>query len=1053
VSLDGDDEADGRSWGTAWRTPNHGLKRLEAGDTLLIGQGEYRGPSLGVPGGGEPGRPIRVMAAPGHRVVYNCADRVGPFHKSSALRHAYEAPLGKLEHPDVWEADSLVKLQRTGSRERVDELPGTYHFDAEAQKLYVQFSDGRPGEGRFVERRISHRGIVLGNSYTHLKGIWFKHGWEGVLIKRGHHNTVENCAFFSNVYHGLCVRVGASWNLIKNNYGVRNPMRGSILMKGSSHHNLYLGNRCDPSVPTVRTQQSGYHYAMNNYGGDAGPHNLIVNNILNDRLSFRWKPPVKQTVFQGNIACGAVYSQAARWQERTPEDRMVLRNNVLLGRIAWQGGLGPGGANRDWVGRDKAFANNFHADGDQEAVAAARFADPTCLDYRLQSDSPLIGEGLAGLDRGAFPRPASRVLYVGPDGDDARPGTSERLAFRTMGKATSVLRPGDTLYVIAGEYSGSLTIKSSGRPDAPIKARAYQRRRFSLPGLVLAGSHIHVEGFTVSEAQSDGVVVNGASNRLEGLLVCGNKGAGMRGRGAAGLTVDHCTFVDNQCGLVLLDGSVNARVRNCIVALNRDGQARIDGSSRTGYQGYNTCYFGAGAEKARGSEKTGSIVADPKFVDPSQRDYRLTWDSPARYLGEFARPAGSRLALSREARLDNIRVVSIQREAAVVRWETHTFDTTGKVHYRATGTNQWRVTEDPSQGSVHAVGLVGLEPRTRYEFRVEVKNRRGPGTTGEVCTFATEAESRPPDSFYLSPDGDDNADGLTPNGAWRTMRQACFSVQPGDTVLVAPGHYHHPIAPITSGLPGKRLTFKRQGEGRAVIDGRGVLSALVSLQGKHYVTIDGFHLDPGPNEWLAAPRLVVLDGCRGVEIVNCRRWATSGGGGAASGIYATSCSDLRIEGNVIWGARYLLRIFGCRDVLIKNNTLALKSVVTVQLGDTGLSDRGVRFVNNLLYESRSFRNGFLWVTRESSLASDYNLYHTTNARLNLGSVRDSSPNPASVGADLRAWQQVTGQDRHSIEADPLFVSPDERDFRLRVDSPAIGAGRNGENIGALGVAR
>jgi hypothetical protein len=409
--------------------------------------------------------------------------------------------------------------------------------------------------------------------------------------------------------------------------------------------------------------------------------------------------------------------------------------------------------------------------------------------------------------------------------------------------------------------------------------------------------------------------------------------------------------------------------------------------------------------------------------------------------------------LPREARLDNIRVVSIQREAAVVRWETHTFDTTGKVHYRATGTNQWRVAEDPNEGSVHAVGLVELKPRTRYELKVEVQDRRGSSTTSEARTFVTAAESRPTATFYVSPDGDDNADGLTPNGAWRTMRQACFSVQPGDTVLVAPGHYHHPIAPITSGLPEKRITFRRQGEGQAVIDGRGVLSALVLLQDKHYVTIDGFHLDPGPNEWLAAPRLVVLNGCRGVEIVNCRRWATSAGGGASSGIYATNCSDLRIEGNVICGARYLLRIFGCRDVLIKNNTLALKSVVAVQLGDSGLRNRGVRFVNNLLYENRSFRNGFLWVTCESSLESDYNLYHTTNARLNLGSVRDGSPNPASVGADLREWRQVTGQDRHSVEADPLFVSPDDRDFRLRPASPAIGAGRNGENIGALGVAR
>jgi len=1072
VALDGDDGADGLSWETAWRTPNYALKQLQAGDTLLIGEGEYRGPSLSVSASGEAGRPIRIMAAPGQRVISNSASRVGPFRKSPDLRYAYEAPLAELEFGDVWEADSLVKLQDAASVERVDELPGTYYFDAEKQKLYVQFSDGRSGEGRFVECRRSHRGIALTTSYVHLRGIWFKHGWEGVLVKTGHHNTVENCVFFANVYHGMCVRVGAHWNLIKNNYGFNNPMRGTILMKGSSHDNLLIGNRGDPSPPTVRTRQSNYHYAMNNYGGDAGPCNFIINNILSNSLSFRWKPPVKQTVFQGNIAVGTIYSQKARWNERTPEDRMVLRNNVLLGSILWQGGLGPDGGNGNWLDEDKAFVNNFHADGDPEAIADARFADPAYLDYRLQADSPLIGEGMGGLNRGAFPHQTSRIFYVGPDGDDANPGTSERLAFGTLERAADALQPGDTLYVMAGEYPGPLTVRASGQPDAPIQVRAYHRARFNLPGLVLGGSHLHVEGFAVARAEGDGVVVSGSDNRLESLLVSGCKGAGLRARGAASLTLNHCTLVENRSGLALTDGATNATMRNCIVAFNRDAQSQTDESSRAGYRGYNTCYFGAGVDREGGQSpkvtlpilrSADSIVADPKFVDASQHDYRLTWDSPARYLAEFARPAGSEAALSRKAEVADVRVVSIQREAAVVRWETPTFDTTGEVHYRVAQTGDWRTVEDTNQGSVHAVGLVELEPQTRYEFRIEVENRRGPGMVSEVHTFDTAAQSREPATFYVSPDGDDDADGRTPQTAWRTMRQACFSLQPGDTVLVAPGEYRHAIAPITSGLPEGRITFRKHGEGKAVINGMGVLSALVSLEHKHYITIEGFDLDTGPTDWVVAPKLVTLTGCRGVEIINCRRYTPSRDDlkvgddelshWASSGVHAIECSDLRIEGNVIWGARYPLRIFGCEGVLIKNNTLALKSVVMVQIGDTGLDDHEVRFINNLLYENRSFRNAFFWVNEGSSFDSDYNLYYTTDETLGVGSILGESPDPVAVGADLAQWQQVSGQDRHSLEADPMFVSPEKRDFRLRPGSPAIGAGQGGATIGALGVAR
>jgi hypothetical protein len=43
------------------------------------------------------------------------------------------------------------------------------------------------------------------------------------------------------------------------------------------------------------------------------------------------------------------------------------------------------------------------------------------------------------------------------------------------------------------------------------------------------------------------------------------------------------------------------------------------------------------------------------------------------------------------------------------------------------------------------------------------------------------------------------------------------------------------------------------------------------------------------------------------------------------------------------------------------------------------------------------------------------------------------------GQSWEAWQQ-RGNDRHSIYADPRFVDPKGRDFRLQPDSPALGLG-------------
>ncbi|MBM4049907.1 MAG: hypothetical protein FJ279_32830, partial [Planctomycetes bacterium] len=90
VALKGDDKADGLSWQTAWRTVRHGVSRLAAGDTLVIGEGEYVETDLKVACGGQPGRPITLMAAPRQRVVVTGGLKP-PLSKTSGLQFTYDA--------------------------------------------------------------------------------------------------------------------------------------------------------------------------------------------------------------------------------------------------------------------------------------------------------------------------------------------------------------------------------------------------------------------------------------------------------------------------------------------------------------------------------------------------------------------------------------------------------------------------------------------------------------------------------------------------------------------------------------------------------------------------------------------------------------------------------------------------------------------------------------------------------------------------------------------------------------------------------------------------
>src|SRR5690606_39694818 len=81
----------------------------------------------------------------------------------------------------------------------------------------------------------------------------------------------------------------------------------------------------------------------------------------------------------------------------------------------------------------------------------------------------------------------------------------------------------------------------SSRPF-PYTTLFRSRERFPLPGIVLDGSHLKLEGLTVSGAPGDGIRVSGEDNALEALLVTDCDGAAISTAGADGLAIDHCTL-------------------------------------------------------------------------------------------------------------------------------------------------------------------------------------------------------------------------------------------------------------------------------------------------------------------------------------------------------------------------------------------------------------------------------------------------------------------------------------------------------------------------------
>jgi len=1081
VSVKGSDGADGLTWETSWRNLKHAVSRLGPGDTLLIGEGEYAEPKMVIGCSGEKGRPVTISAAPGHRVLVTGFARPGPVKRTPGTLFTCEVE-HKLpartppENAGVWEEPAFIKLENAGTLKRVDELPGTFYYDEKKGRIYVRFSDSRGPEAnriafstqpvvgrRDIYGQPGRAGVELVGSYVHLRGIHFRGGFAALAVFEGDNNTIEDCSFFATDYGGLILWRRSNRNLVKNNYGVRNGLRGNIIMdktgrpKNVDSDTLIIGNHLDSSAPTQRTAGVPVYFSIRSYGWP-GHRNHVVSNILNEPGggSFRWRGASPGSMFQGNVLTG--YFNALNWYGKFAEDgseRIVVRNNTILGGASTKVfSMDPSGPSGNWAAEDIAFFNNMVFNNDLEKIEEACFADPEYLDYRLQSDSPFAGQAPGGGNAGAYYRQKGRILYVSPGGSDSAAGTSERLAFRTLARAVEELRAGDTLYISEGRYAEPLVVNSSGNPENNIKLRAYGRREVVLPGIILNGSYVSAEGLTVTGAPGDGIAVKGDGAALKRCLLAGNGGAGINAGGARNLSIRNCTLVNNRIGIHLHGGSAGASVRDNIFAGNAVYSVMIDEGSRPGYMSSHNAYHVS--EKNPPAGEWGSVTGDLGFMDEEKGDYRVMQGSPAACLGIYSEAAGAFPAVARLPGIEGVEITNVRDTGVSVTWNTPLDDTTGRVYYRPKGSQPWEVVETRGflQGTVHSAGLSGLEAGKEYEMKVEALGRRGGKAESPVFLFKTAGSPPEPGVFYVRPGGDDSSDGRAPEAAWKSIRKANVEAGPGDTILVAPGEYEHPVAPLAGGTEERRITYRRYGEGKVAVNGHRVMGPLLMLDSTGYVTVDGFTFT---NAVDSIANVAVIRNSSDIEILNCRI------GGKESlrdlftkGVTVYASPNLRFEGNVVWGTRYHLVASTSPGLLVKNNTFVHGSVYSVLINN----EMEARFINNIFSAPTSVaRNpGLMFRTGNAAVESDYNLFHLPLrgktiigkiAEINIYNQAETTWEADVSGSTLEEWRKNSGQDSNSMAADPLFIDPENGDFRPGPGSPALGKGSGGSNIGAL----
>jgi parallel beta-helix repeat protein len=98
------------------------------------------------------------------------------------------------------------------------------------------------------------------------------------------------------------------------------------------------------------------------------------------------------------------------------------------------------------------------------------------------------------------------------------------------------------------------------------------------------------------------------------------------------------------------------------------------------------------------------------------------------------------------------------------------------------------------------------------------------------------------------------------------------------------------------------------------------------------------------------------------------------------------------------------------------------------------------FTNNIVYFDSGNLLGSSW--KNNRFVIDHNLYFDTRSRTNKLPLK-------FAGAPIETWR-ARGHDEHSLIADPLFVAPQDGDFTLRPDSPALQRGFKPIDLSTVG---
>ncbi|GEM_PF-4561284 len=256
---------------------------------------------------------------------------------------------------------------------------------------------------------------------------------------------------------------------------------------------------------------------------------------------------------------------------------------------------------------------------------------------------------------------------------------------------------------------------------------------------------------------------------------------------------------------------------------------------------------------------------------------------------------------------------------------------------------------------------------------------------------------------YVSPDGDDAADGRTPKTAWKTFAKAAGSAGPGETVYVLPGVYAESVTLSARGREGRPLAFKTHGRGRVVLDGEGRLEQGLRIQGSEGVVLDRFIF-----RGFTGDAIRIQDSAH-VELVEVVV------DGSPTGVSIRNSGDVRVLNCTVTGCGRGIEATGGAGGLVLRNTL-FSAVTETAIALDADASRG--------------------------LVSERNALSMTATAV-VGRIADR------CAADVEAWRSLSKEGHPSLSTDVKVEGPE---YLLPVGSCLAFQGAGHGPIGARGEA-